>query len=154
MEPEQEQTENRGRPAFEKTKAQSEIVSQMVACGDNQELIARHLRIDAKTLRKYFAEEILNGVADGRAEVVKTMFAMMKRKNAAATKKLEEITRMTSAQECFRAPAAIETTELDVPAPKAPKLGKKELQRANAEDVLATEWGRHLQPAIPNQAKH
>lgn len=65
-----------GRPSFEPTDAQRELVSALAACGVRQEIIARRIGIDAKTLRKTCRRELREGKQDACAIVAESLFRM------------------------------------------------------------------------------
>lgn len=60
---------SRGKPAFEPTDAQRQLVQVLTANGEPQPIIARNLGIGEKTLRKYFKAELADGLAQVRAAV-------------------------------------------------------------------------------------
>ena len=137
----------RGRPAFKPTRATRVTVERMLACGDSQNTIARALGIDDDTLRKHFPEEILNGAAKRRREIVDLLFDGARAKNASLIKRVEEMTRGAAAQG-----DALQGGEASRSA--ADKRGKKEVRRDEA--LVAgegSEWGEDLKPlpgTLPN----
>jgi len=68
--------ENAGRPAFEPTDHERKQVEAMSGYGLPIEQIAVLVRdgIDADTLRKHFAQELISGKAKANAQVGKTLF--------------------------------------------------------------------------------
>lgn len=124
----------RGRPAYRPTLKERETVEQMKFCGESENTIARSLGIDVGTLRKHFGEELENGHANRRREVIGYLFEAAASKNVAAIKKLEEMGRLSSAAEAVTGREA-----------KQPKLGKKEERRIAAESV----GGKFATPAPP-----
>lgn len=114
----------RGRPAYRPTLKERETVEQMKFCGESENTIARSLGIDVGTLRKHFGEELDNGHANRRREVIGYLFDAAASKNVAAIKKLEEMGRVASAAD------AVASREK-----KAPAIGKKEERRIAAENV-------------------
>jgi len=117
-------TAKRGRPAYRPTLKERETVEQMKFCGESENTIARALGIDVGTLRKHFGEELENGHANRRREVIGYLFEAASSKNVAAIKKLEEMGRVAAASE------AVAGREK-----KAPAIGKKEERRIAAENV-------------------
>jgi hypothetical protein len=113
-----------GRPAYRPTLKQRETVEQMKFCGESENTIARALGIDVSTLRKHFDEELDNGHANRRREVIGYLFEAAASKNVAAIKKLEEMGRIAAASEAVNGRGK-----------PAPKLGKKEERRLAAENV-------------------
>jgi hypothetical protein len=113
-----------GRPSYRPTLEDRKTVEQMKFCGESDNTIARALNIDPDTLRKHFADELADGHAQRRKEVIGLMFDAARSGNVAAIKKLEEMGRVAGASEAVK---ARET--------KAPKLGKKEERRIAAENV-------------------
>lgn len=130
----------RGRPAFKPTPRMRVTVERMLACGDSQNTVARALGIDDDTLRKHFAEEIANGAAKRRLEVVNAIFDGVKAKNASLIRRAEEMTRIASVQADLR-------PDDPAPGPRTDKRGKKEVRR---DEALAagedSEWGEDLKP--------
>lgn len=110
------------------------VVEQMRFCGESHDVIARALGIEANTLRKHFADELLNGHANRRREVVGMLFREAQKGNVSAIKRLDEMGRAAGAAE------AVERRET-----KAPKLGKKEERQLAAESVS----GRFAPPPQP-----
>lgn len=131
----------RGRPAFAPTPVMRTTVERMLACGDSQNTIARSLGIDDDTLRKHFPEELANGAARRRREVVDWLFKGARAGNSALIKRVEEMTRAVSAT------ADIVGDEAAPERPAIDKRGKKEIRRDQAlvagED---SEWGEDLKP--------
>lgn len=122
-------------------------VERMRACGDSQETIARGLGIDEETLRKHFGEELKNGYANRRREIVDMLFKGAAAGNATLIKRLEEMTRLSGAAADFEG-------RTEAKAPRAPKPGKKEIARQDAFTAGAdSDWGDDLKPptnTLPN----
>ena len=59
-----------GRPPFKPTAAMRRQVEELRSCGMSEDSIARVIGISTPTLQKHFAEELLNGSAKKRAEVL------------------------------------------------------------------------------------
>ncbi len=114
-----------GRPPFRPSIEQRQTVEEMKFCGDSDEVIARAIGIDADTLRKRFADELADGYAQRRKEVVAMLFREARGGNVSAMRRLEEIGRAANAGP--ESPAGA-----DVPTPKA---GKKEQQHAAAQAI-------------------
>lgn len=111
----------------------------MRACGDSEDLIARALGVDRHTLAKHCADELLNGWARRRREVLDALFEGAKDGNASLIKRAEEMTRLTGAKEEAQDPARRSVA--------VPKLGKKEILRQEALVAGAgNEWGDDLKP--------
>jgi hypothetical protein len=127
-----------GRPAWAPTPEERMTIEQMKFCGESETVIARSLKVDVKTLKKHCANELENGHANRRREVIGLMFSTAKAGNASAIRRLEEIGRVAGAAEALKertesggkpvAPAAVQ---------KPVKLGKKAERRAAAEVVAA-----------------
>lgn len=116
-------------------------VERMLACGDAQNVVARALGIDDDTLRKHFVEEIANGAAKRRRQVVDAVFAGVDEGNASLIRKAEEMTRASAAQDGVRDPADKRT------APGVDRRGKKEIRRDEASMAgEGSEWGEDLKP--------
>lgn len=123
-----------GRPAFRATIEQRRTVEEMKFCGESDATIARALGIDPDTLRKHFADELADGHAQRRKEVIGLLFTSARGGNVSAQKKLEEMGRVASAE------ASVKARET-----KAVKLGKKEEQQQAAERVS----GKFAPPTPP-----
>lgn len=113
-----------GRPAYRPSIEDRKTVEQMKFCGESDNTIARALNIDPDTLRKHFADELADGHAQRRKEVIGLMFDAARGGNVAAIKKLEEMGRVAAASEAVK-----------VRERPSPKLGKKEERRIAAENV-------------------
>lgn len=127
-------TRPRGRPPYKPTIEARQTVEEMKFCGESDNTIARALGIDPDTLRKHFSDELTDGHAQRRKEVIGLLFSSARSGNVSAQKKLEEMGRAVGAAE------AVKQRET-----KAPKLGKKEEQQQAAERV----GGRLAAPAPP-----
>lgn len=123
-----------GRPEYVPTIEDRLSVEQMKFCGEPESVIARALRIDVKTLRKHFDNELANGHAFRRREVIGHLFTQAQDGNVSATKRLEEMGRVAGAEERINSRPA-----------KEPKLGKKQEQQQAAERVA----GKFEPPAPP-----
>ncbi len=62
------------KPSFNPTDENRKIVEQMAAVGIPQEGIARVVGIDAKTLRKYFDEELSTAAVKANAKIGGTLY--------------------------------------------------------------------------------
>lgn len=113
-----------GRPEYRPTVEQRRTVEEMKFCGESDNTIARALGIDPDTLRKHFADELADGHAQRRKEVIGLLFSSARGGNVSAQKKLEEMGRVAGAAEAVK---ARET--------RAPKLGKKEERQIAAKNV-------------------
>lgn len=123
-----------GRPEYRATIEQRRTVEEMKFCGESDNTIARALGIDPDTLRKHFPDELADGHAQRRKEVIGMLFASARSGNVAAQKKLEEMGRVSAAA------GAVKQRET-----KAAPLGKKEQQQQAAESVA----GKFAPPAGP-----
>jgi hypothetical protein len=63
-----------GRPPFEPDDTQRRDVTTLAACGTRFALIAKHVGIDAKTLRRYFRAELNAGRQDANALIARSLF--------------------------------------------------------------------------------
>jgi hypothetical protein len=104
--------------------------------GETDSVIARALSIDPATLQKHFADELADGHAHCRKEVVGLLFSAARKGNVAAQKKLEELGRIAGAVEAVKARES-----------KPEKLGKKQERQANA-DAAASD-GKFAVPQPP-----
>lgn len=123
-----------GRPEYRPTLKDRETVEQMKFCGEADAVIARSLGIDVRTMQKHFAEELENGHANRRREVIGYLFEAAAAKNVAAIKKLEEMGRAAGAA------ASLKEREA-----KPARIGKKEERQRAAEGV----GGKFATPAPP-----
>lgn len=125
-----------GRPPFKPTPALRRKVEELVSCSMSQDDVARALGITAPTLVKHFPEELANGAAKKRSEVIGMLYKAARGGNVTAQRKLEEMSRVAGAAE------ALKNRET---ADKPQKMGKKEGQQAAAESV----GGKFAPPAPP-----
>jgi hypothetical protein len=125
-----------GRPEYRPTIEARQTVEEMKYCGESENCIARALGIDVGTMRKHFVDELENGHANRRKEVIGLMFKSARDGNASNQKKLEEIGRIAGAA------ASVEARSRP---PKEEKLGKKQQQQRAAEQV----GGKFAPPAPP-----
>jgi predicted RNA-binding Zn ribbon-like protein len=109
----------------------------MKFCGESENTIARALSIDPDTLRKHFVDELADGHAQRRKEVIGLLFQSARNGNVSAQKKLEEMGRAAGAAEAVKARE-----------PKAPQLGKKDERQAAAQAVAAGQ-SKFAPPAPP-----
>ena len=68
----------RGRPAFQPTLTQRQRVERLKFVGESDNTIARALGIDPDTLRKHFEDELADGYAQRRSELIDLLFDMAK----------------------------------------------------------------------------
>ena len=66
------------RPRFAPSDPQRQLVKSLAAYGIRQEEIAGKIGVSAKTLRRYFREELDRGTTDANAQVAQTMYKMAK----------------------------------------------------------------------------
>lgn len=123
-----------GRPAFKATAATRRKVEELVSCGMSQDDVARALGISRPTLAKHFEDELSNGTAKKRAEIIGMLYKAAKRGNVTAQRKLEEMSRVAGAAEAVK---GRETKE--------PEPGKKEQEKIAADQVT----GKFAPPAAP-----
>lgn len=138
----------RGRPAFKPTPAMRRTVEQMVSVGDSQITISRALGIAKDTLELHFAEELKNGYAKKRREIVELLYKNAKKGNVTAQRTLLGMTGTTGAAADFdQKTGKDEASGKPVAGSTAVKRGKKEIQR---EEAFAagqnSEWGEDLAP--------
>jgi predicted transcriptional regulator len=124
----------RGRPAFKPTPALRRKVEELVSCGMSQDDVARAMGISTPTLVKHFEDELANGTAKKRAEIIGMLYKAAKGGNVTAQRKLEEMSRVAGAAE------AIKGREKKTPEP-----GKKEQEKIAADQVS----GKFAPPSPP-----
>lgn len=106
----------------------------MKFCGETHAVIARALSLDVRTMEKHFADELENGHANRRRQVIGWMFDTAEKGNASMQKHLDALGRVSGAAEAVEGRAK-----------PGPKLGKKEQRQAAAEQV----GGKFAPPAPP-----
>ena len=75
-----------GRPPAQPTPAQRELVKKMATWGVRQRYIASAVKVDPKTLRKYYRQELDEGLIHAKSSVLSSLFDMAtSRRNSAAT---------------------------------------------------------------------
>lgn len=134
-----------GRPEYEPKKADRKVVEEMKAFGETNNMIARALEISEPTLTKYFADELLNGVARKRREAITLQWEAARTGKQSAINKVLEHTGITAADDKLKNLPADEV-EKAIPAVK---LGKKELAMKAAETAgIDSGWGSDLMPIM------
>lgn len=124
-----------GRPSFQKTKENQELVALLRADGWSQERIAGYIGCDIKTLAKYFSRELSHGADLIRAMALQVTLKKMREGNSVATGRILELSDLGAAA----VPIAPQ-----IQKPKA--LGKKETANADAQTAHeGTAWGELLQ---------
>lgn len=129
----------RGPAPWRPTKEQRENVALWASCGISEPVIAQNLGICQNTLRKHCSEELSTG---NEMELSKSLARLRKAAdagNVSAMKYLHEIVLRRKAAAEFQAPE--------------PKLGKKEVARQMAGEVMTTpseDWGSDLITVRPN----
>jgi hypothetical protein len=81
------------------TPDERQAVERIASEGHGKVLIARAIGVSRDTLRKHFAEELLNGHAQHRREVIAMLFASAERGNVSAMIRLEKLTRAAGARD-------------------------------------------------------
>lgn len=76
-----------GRPAFQPTRQQRDLVATAAGGGATQQAIALALGLTVPTLRKCFADELQHGAARRRFEVLLSLFAAARRGQAGAARR-------------------------------------------------------------------
>lgn len=127
-----------GRPSFKPTAAQRRKVEELRSVGMSKDDVAAVLGVTRPTLDKHFEVELQVGAAKKRAEVVSFLYKSARGGNVSAQKKLEEMTRVTLAEEA--------NTRIDSrQASPSSKLGKKATQELEAQTAgQGTPWGDDL----------
>ncbi|NLS07619.1 hypothetical protein HGP14_30615 [Rhizobium sp. P32RR-XVIII] len=125
-----------GRPSYRPSLEDRKTVEEMKFVGESDNTIARSLGIDPDTLRKHFPDELADGHAQRRKEVIGLLFKSARDGNVAAQKKLEEMGRASGAADAVK---ARETKASE------PRRGKKEEQKAAAKAV----GGKFAPPTPP-----
>lgn len=83
----------RGRPAYHVTLEARRTVEQLKFVGESDTTIARALCIDVDTMRKHFCEELADGAAQRRAELVSILFDAARAGKVAAINALDKMAR-------------------------------------------------------------
>ena len=120
-------------------------VTMLIAARMSHEDIATAIGISAMTLELRYRPELRSGHAHRRAEVIELLWGQARKGNTAATKHLDAITSVASAETAF--------DQQD--APKPARLGKKEQAALDAATAGAgSEWAEDLGPIPPGAAAH
>lgn len=122
-----------GRPTYDPTDQDRLTVEQRLASGFSEVQIAQQFGMSRTTLRKHFSKEIGRGRLTRQGELNDILWREARRGASWAVKELMRKTEMAAAEEHL--PRQAKPTE--APAPKAPKLGKKEERQAEAEKVAS-----------------
>ncbi|OWQ95114.1 hypothetical protein [Sphingopyxis witflariensis] len=88
---------SRGRPAYRVTFEARQTVERMKFCGESDITIARALGIDADTMRKHFADELADGYAMRRRELIDVLFDAARAGKVAAVNALDKMNRASRA---------------------------------------------------------
>lgn len=125
-----------GRPPWSPSIEDRLAVERMKYCGESEEAIARALKVDVDTMRKHCGEELANGYAQRRRQVIGKLFEQAEGGNMTALNKLVDMGVVSGAQERVQ----------DKTRPAKPvKLGKKEERQQAAERVT----GKYAVPDGP-----
>ena len=127
-----------GRPPYKPTLEGRQRVEEMKFCGESDNCIARALGIDVDTLRKHFEDELQDGHAQRRSEVIGLMFDAARKGNVSAMKRLDEMGRAAGAADAVK-----DRSVLSAPAPV--REGKKAEQQRVAQGVT----GKFAPPPQP-----
>ena len=115
--------ERRGRPSFDVSKENQGFVAVRVAAGWSQERIAAEMGIDAKTLRKHFSPELVDGYTFIEGMLLDVLMQLAREGHVPSVRQLQS--RIERAQ--LRV-----AQQMDGPANAGGYLGKKEQQKAAA----------------------
>lgn len=130
----------RGRPPHKPTAAWRRKVEELRSCGMSEDAVARAMGLDVDTLRKHYADELANGAARKRAQIIAMLYKSASKGNVSAQKKLEEMSRAAIGAQALMGEAPVE-------ASKPVKLGKKEQAAAIAREAAAP--GNKFAPPPP-----
>jgi hypothetical protein len=122
-----------GRPQWKPSLDERTTVERMKFCGDSEATIARSLGVDVDTLRKHCPEELENGYANRRRQVVNLLFESAQAKNTSAIKRLDDMGRAAGAAAAVNGRGGKAKKPEREPTPE--KLGKKELRQQAAAQV-------------------
>lgn len=125
--------DRRGRKSFKKDKQNQDFVMVRVAAGWSQKRIAENMGIDEKTLRKYFSRELELGATLVDGVLLDVLMRKVREGHTPSIRQLHERLKDAIPAAPRRQPRPDEELA-DEDAP-APRLGKKELERAAAQDV-------------------
>ena len=127
---------DRGRPPYEPSPKDRRIAEAMAGWAMPQERIARVIGIEAKTLRKHFAEELEIGSAKLEAQLAQDLLRIAQGQD-----------RQALIATIFALKSRFGRVEAG-PEPKDPPLGKKAQRQANAENA-ATDHKSFMPPPSP-----
>ena len=127
----------RGRPAYEPTPKDRRIAEAMAGWAIPQERIAKVIGIDAKTLRRHFAEELEIGSARLEAQLAQNLLRIAQGQD-----------RQALIATIFALKARFGWVEA-APEPKDPPIGKKALRQANAESAAGDRRSLYATPSPP-----
>lgn len=131
-----------GRPAHAPTPEQRNMAKAMAGWGVPQEHIANALRIDKKTLHKYYREELDEGLAKAIANVSKNLYTM------ATGSGKEALTAAIFYLKCragWKPPAELEIVNNVT-------TGESNLDPATEAKVKA--WAADIEKTVQQKAKH
>jgi hypothetical protein len=136
----------RGPKPFRPTRVQLRKAEEMIAGGMSEPQVAVVFGISERSARRHFRSAFSDGLAKKRAEVINLLWGAARSGNVTAMKALEVITGKADA-------VAVWTGPRPEPVVRTPKLGKKEQQQLDAEDVVAgtdPDWGNDLDVRLRN----
>lgn len=127
-----------GRPAFEPTDKDRRIAEAMAGWGIPQERIAKVVGIDAKTVRKHFAEELEVGAAKLEAQLAQNLLRIAQGQD-----------RQALIATIFALKSRFGWVEA-VPPAREPPLGKKAAAQLRAQSAgEGSSWGDLLKTPPP-----
>jgi hypothetical protein len=86
LDPTRPDSPKRGHPPTQPTPEQRELVKKLAGWGLRQIYIASTVKVDPKTLRKYYRQELDEGLIQAKTSVLHSLFDMAtSRRNSAAT---------------------------------------------------------------------
>jgi len=132
----------RGRPRYSPTDEERLKVRVMRMDGQSKEMIATVLGINDRTLEKHFQQELDEGAATLRSEIMTKLASEALDGKVAAARQLEVMTKSGQAKQAER--------EFTQPTAPQKPLGKKEQAHVEAKTAgVDSEWGDDLHPTVP-----
>ncbi|WP_312530716.1 hypothetical protein [Paracoccus sp. (in: a-proteobacteria)] len=124
--------DRRGRKSFKKDKQNQDFVMVRIAAGWSQKRIAENMGIDEKTLRKYFSRELEFGATFVDGVMLDVLMRKVREGHTPSIRQLQERIKDAAPAAPRRSPQLDDEDEDGTPAAR---LGKKELERAAAQEV-------------------
>lgn len=136
-----------GPPKFKPTKKDRMLVSAMTMCGTTQAMMARCMKVDAKTLRKHFRDEMDLALVKANANVCGAMYKKAVGGDVGAQRY------WLATRAGFKETSTIEHSGIDGEAIQTQEVGAKNFDDLSA-DELSRLYAEKVQYAGSGPTRH